>query len=64
MFAKYFTCYAKQKTDREARQDNKSAREESEEKWKLTEIIAVMTMLQILRIFSTKPFRRKYHSLS
>ena len=29
MFAKYFTCYAKQKTDREARQDNKSAREES-----------------------------------
>ena len=43
MFTKYFTCSTKQKTDREASQDNSSAREELEkwksEKWKLTEII-------------------------
>ena len=40
MFTKHFTCKTKQKTDHEASQDNKSAREElGLEKWKLTEII-------------------------
>ena len=30
MFTQYFTCNTKQKTDREATQDNKSVREELE----------------------------------
>ena len=40
MFTKYFTSKTKQKTDHEASQDNKSAREElGPENWKLAEII-------------------------
>ena len=40
MFTKYLICNTKQKTDREASQDNKSARKKfGPEKWKITEII-------------------------